>query len=78
MTVATRLPGGLRRRGGWADTVLPLPAGPWRDVLTGATHAGPRPRLSSLTRRFPVALLVPGPAAGDPGAGPTPQPEVSA
>ena len=25
VTVATRLPGGLRRRGGWADTVLPLP-----------------------------------------------------
>jgi (1->4)-alpha-D-glucan 1-alpha-D-glucosylmutase len=71
VTVATRLPGGLRRRGGWADTVLPLPAGPWRDVLTGATHAGPRPLLSSLTKRFPVALLVPGrPAAGEPGTGP--------
>jgi len=68
VTVATRLPGGLRRRGGWADTVLPLPAGPWRDVLTGATHAGPRPLLSSLTKRFPVALLVPGrPPAGGPG-----------
>ncbi len=73
VTVATRLPGGLRRRGGWADTVLPLPAGPWRDVLTGATHAGPRPLLSSLTERLPVALLVPGhPAAGEPGTGPVP------
>ena len=75
VTVATRLPGGLRRRGGWADTVLPLPAGPWRDVLTGTTHAGPRPLLSSLTKRLPVALLVPGrPAAGRPGAGPVPHP----
>ena len=75
VTVATRLPGGLRRRGGWADTVLPLPAGPWRDVLTGATHAGPRPLLSSLTKRLPVALLVPGrPAAGEPGAAPMPHP----
>jgi len=71
VTVATRLPGRLRRRGGWAGTVLPLPAGPWRDVLTGVTHAGPRPLLSNLAKRFPVALLVPGrPAAGRPGAGP--------
>jgi (1->4)-alpha-D-glucan 1-alpha-D-glucosylmutase len=77
VTVATRLPGGLRRRGGWADTVLPLPAGPWRDVLTGATHAGPRPLLSALTKRLPVALLVPGrPAAGEPGTGPMPDPGV--
>ncbi|HEY7360604.1 MAG TPA: hypothetical protein VH642_07315, partial [Streptosporangiaceae bacterium] len=75
VTVATRLPGGLRRRGGWAGTVLPLPAGPWRDVLTGVTHAGPRPLLSALTKRLPVALLVPGrPAAGHPGTGPAPQP----
>ena len=59
VTVATRLPGGLRERGGWADTVLPLPGGPWRDVLTGDTHAGPRPALSSLTERLPVALLIP-------------------
>ena len=75
VTVATRLPGGLRRRGGWADTVLPLPPGPWRDVLTGVTHAGPRPLLSSLTKRFPVALLVPGhPPAGEPGTGTVPPP----
>ena len=63
VTVATRLPAGLRRRGGWADTVLPLPAasGPsaagWTDVLTGAEHEGPRPSLAALTRRLPVALL---------------------
>jgi (1->4)-alpha-D-glucan 1-alpha-D-glucosylmutase len=75
VTVATRLPGGLRRRGGWADTALPLPTGSWRDVLTGTTHPGPRPLLSSLTKRLPVALLVPGrPAAGEPGTGPMPHP----
>jgi len=59
VTVATRLPAGLRRRGGWADTVLPLPELHWHDVLTGARHAGLRPLLSELTRRLPVALLIP-------------------
>jgi len=28
-------------------------------VLTGARHAGLRPLLSELTRRLPVALLIP-------------------
>ena len=59
VTVATRLPAGLRRRGGWADTVLPLPEVHWRDVLTGARHAGLCPLLSELTLRLPVALLIP-------------------
>jgi (1->4)-alpha-D-glucan 1-alpha-D-glucosylmutase len=59
VTVATRLPAGLRRRGGWAGTALDVPEGPWRDVLAGATHAGPRLLLSDLTERLPVALLVP-------------------
>jgi malto-oligosyltrehalose synthase len=51
VTVVTRLPAGLRRHGGWADTVLPLPDLHWRDVLTGVRHAG--------QRRLPVALLIP-------------------
>jgi (1->4)-alpha-D-glucan 1-alpha-D-glucosylmutase len=59
ITVATRLPSGLHRRGGWAGTVLPVPAGRWRDVLTGGVHTGPRPLLSDIARRLPVALLVP-------------------
>jgi maltooligosyltrehalose synthase len=59
VTVATRLPAGLRRRGGWADTALPLPELHWRDVLTGTRHAGLRPLMSELTRRLPVALLIP-------------------
>jgi (1->4)-alpha-D-glucan 1-alpha-D-glucosylmutase len=60
VTVATRLPAGLRQRGGWAGTALPLPhAGPWRDLLTGAYHAGARPLLSDLLQRHPVVLLVP-------------------
>src|SRR5581483_5302569 len=66
VTVATRLPAGLAAAGGWAGTVLPLP-GPgsgWCDVLTGATHTGPRPRLAELTRHLPVALLIPAATAG--------------
>jgi (1->4)-alpha-D-glucan 1-alpha-D-glucosylmutase len=59
VTVVTRLPAGLRRRGGWADTVLPLPELHWWDVLTGTRHAGLRPPLSELTWRLPVALLIP-------------------
>jgi (1->4)-alpha-D-glucan 1-alpha-D-glucosylmutase len=59
VTVATRLPAGLRRRGGWADTALPLPELHWYDVLTGVRHAGLRPPLAELTRRLPVALLIP-------------------
>ena len=60
VTVATRLPAGLRERGGWAGTALPLPhGGPWRDLLTGASHQGARPLLPALLQRLPVALLVP-------------------
>jgi (1->4)-alpha-D-glucan 1-alpha-D-glucosylmutase len=59
VTVVTRLPAGLRRRGGWADTALPLPELHWCDVLTGTRHAGLRPLMSELTRRLPVALLIP-------------------
>jgi (1->4)-alpha-D-glucan 1-alpha-D-glucosylmutase len=58
VTVVTRLPAGLRQRGGWAGTTLRLSDGLWRDLLTGATHAGPHPLLSTLTERHPVALLV--------------------
>jgi (1->4)-alpha-D-glucan 1-alpha-D-glucosylmutase len=70
VTVATRLPATLTRLGGWAGTVLPLPGRGWRDVLTGATHTGPRPLLAAVTERYPVALLVPedpGPSRDEPG-----------
>jgi (1->4)-alpha-D-glucan 1-alpha-D-glucosylmutase len=63
VTVATRLPVGLRRHGGWADTVLSLPgvspARAWYDVLTGTGYEGELVPLSELTRRLPIALLVP-------------------
>jgi (1->4)-alpha-D-glucan 1-alpha-D-glucosylmutase len=60
LTVATRLPAGLRRRGGWGDTVLPLPAAAgWTDVLTGRSYSAEKVPVAELTSRLPVALLVP-------------------
>jgi (1->4)-alpha-D-glucan 1-alpha-D-glucosylmutase len=59
VTVATRLPVGLRRRGGWQDTVLTLPGRAWTDLLTGTVHEGPAVPVTELTGRLPVALLVP-------------------
>jgi (1->4)-alpha-D-glucan 1-alpha-D-glucosylmutase len=59
VTVVTRLPVGLRRRGGWQDTALRLPAGAWADLLTGTVHRGDVPMIT-LTGRLPVALLVRG------------------
>jgi (1->4)-alpha-D-glucan 1-alpha-D-glucosylmutase len=58
VTAATRLPVGLRRRGGWAGTVLSLPAPGWVDVLTGHRYGGDQVPLGELMRRLPVALLV--------------------
>src|SRR5262249_42952209 len=59
ITVATRLPAGLRQRGGWQGTALRFPGQRGRDVRTGATRAGPSLPLSELAERLPVALLVP-------------------
>jgi (1->4)-alpha-D-glucan 1-alpha-D-glucosylmutase len=61
VTVATRLPVGLRERGGWSDTVLPLGdrAPGWVDVLTGAVFGGGDLLLGDVTGTLPVALLVP-------------------
>jgi (1->4)-alpha-D-glucan 1-alpha-D-glucosylmutase len=55
ITVATRLPVGLERAGGWRDTYVDLP--PSVDVLTGRPHRG-EVSLGQLLGRLPVALLV--------------------
>ncbi|HEY5979481.1 MAG TPA: malto-oligosyltrehalose synthase [Microlunatus sp.] len=55
LSVATRLPIGLARSGGWGDTALELD-GTWTDQLTGRAHAGPVP-LADLLTHLPVALL---------------------
>ncbi|WP_327087092.1 malto-oligosyltrehalose synthase [Nonomuraea sp. NBC_01738] len=56
VAVATRLPVRLAARGGWAGTTLTLPAGTWRDLLTGGLFSGRVP-LAHLLARQPVALL---------------------
>ncbi|WP_293783480.1 malto-oligosyltrehalose synthase [uncultured Aeromicrobium sp.] len=58
VTVATRLPLGLERAGGWRDTVLDLPEGDWTDAMTGRPRQGGQQRLAELLDRYPVALLV--------------------
>ncbi|MBM9466054.1 malto-oligosyltrehalose synthase [Nakamurella leprariae] len=59
ITLATRLPVGLARRGGWADTTVTLPEGRWVDQLTGREHDGGSVRLADVLERYPVALLAP-------------------
>ncbi|NTW38603.1 MAG: malto-oligosyltrehalose synthase [Cellulomonadaceae bacterium] len=58
ITVATRLALALDRLGGWGNHTVALPAGTWRDELTGRDHAGGLVRLADLLDRLPVALLV--------------------
>jgi (1->4)-alpha-D-glucan 1-alpha-D-glucosylmutase len=55
VTVATRLPVGLRNNGGWRGTRLALPPGRWRDVLTDRVTDGD---LTQLLSALPVALLI--------------------
>ncbi|CAN5572594.1 malto-oligosyltrehalose synthase [soil metagenome] len=58
ITVVPRLPVTLARAGGWGDTALALPEGPWSNLLTGEDVGdGPVMRLRELFERFPVALL---------------------
>jgi (1->4)-alpha-D-glucan 1-alpha-D-glucosylmutase len=60
IAVATRLPVGLARLGGWADTALPLPPGSWRDLLTERQITGDGAEVGVLLDTYPVALLVGG------------------
>ncbi|MEI2777962.1 MAG: malto-oligosyltrehalose synthase [Tetrasphaera sp.] len=60
VTVATRLPIGLAARGGWGDTRLDLPAGRWRDAVTGnlVESDGEGVTVADVLAEFPVALLL--------------------
>jgi (1->4)-alpha-D-glucan 1-alpha-D-glucosylmutase len=56
VTIVPRLVLGLH--GDWADTVIELPTGRWRNQLTGDEVRGGVVRLAELLARFPVSLLV--------------------
>ncbi len=55
VTIAFRWP--LRLRPGWLDTRVHLPAGRWRDALTGRQVEGGERSLAALLGEAPVALL---------------------
>jgi len=57
ITLATRLPMGLTRAGGWRDARLDLPPGGWTDVLTGRSAGR---SVAGILADYPVALLVDG------------------
>ncbi|QJU52901.1 malto-oligosyltrehalose synthase [Herbiconiux sp. KACC 21604] len=59
ITVATRLPIGLARSGGWRDTTLELPAARngYVDALTGRLVSAGPVSVSDLLFHYPVALL---------------------
>jgi (1->4)-alpha-D-glucan 1-alpha-D-glucosylmutase len=54
MAIAPRLTATLN---GWGDTAIEIPAGAWRNRLTGDAVSGGAARIEDLLVRFPVALL---------------------
>jgi (1->4)-alpha-D-glucan 1-alpha-D-glucosylmutase len=56
LTVSERLP--LSLGGDWAGTTIDVPAGTWRNRLTGQMVDGGTVELAELLKLFPVALLV--------------------
>lgn len=58
VAVATRLPVGLSRHGGWHDTSLSLDGHTWTEVFTNTSYGGSRLALADLLHTYPVALLV--------------------
>jgi (1->4)-alpha-D-glucan 1-alpha-D-glucosylmutase len=68
VTVATRLPIGLERVGGWGDTLVHAVPVDRVDLLTGRTFPASRGiALADLLTTYPVALLVPAATVGEPG-----------
>jgi (1->4)-alpha-D-glucan 1-alpha-D-glucosylmutase len=55
VTIALRWP--ILLRSGWQDTVVQLPEGRWRDVLTGSEFDGGEQRIQAVLAHAPVALL---------------------
>ncbi|GAB1641827.1 malto-oligosyltrehalose synthase [Krasilnikovia sp. MM14-A1259] len=58
VVVATRLPVGLSRHGGWDDAALSLDGFRFTDVVTGNEVVGRRIAVADVLATYPVALLV--------------------
>jgi len=58
VTLTTRLPVGLSRHGGWADTTVSLDGHSFTEVLTNTSYGGSRLAVAELLHTYPVALLV--------------------
>ncbi|MFL0409588.1 malto-oligosyltrehalose synthase [Microbacterium paludicola] len=58
VAVATRLPLGLERRGGWADARVMVRPGHYVDAITGVSFSGDALALADVLGRYPVALLL--------------------
>ncbi len=58
IALATRLPVGLARRGGWQDTVIRPSCQELSDVLTRTSFSGSAIPVGEILNRYPVALLV--------------------
>ena len=58
VTLATRLPFGLERDGGWRDTAVELSTA-FRDELTGRTYGPGAVPVAAILQQYPVALLAP-------------------
>ncbi len=59
ISLATRLPVGLERDGGWRDTTVQLAGRPVTDVISDRDYDGGTLSLSEVFERYPVALLAP-------------------
>lgn len=58
IVVATRLPLGLERAGGWGETALLVPTARYVEAFTGDAVEGDSIPLVALLARYPVALLL--------------------
>lgn len=58
LTIATRLPVGLERDGGWRDTAVELSTA-MKDELTGTSYGAGTVLVADVLGTYPVALLVP-------------------
>lgn len=59
VTLATRLPVGLAKAGGWGDTSIVLAGRPVIDVIADREYDGGTLAVAELLDKYPVALLVP-------------------